>query len=175
MADWELWVRFLSITVSNSTWRSKMLLIFDQISKEFKSCMSLECIFHSSAAGLYFSLLWSPSCQRFWCEVPHGHSQPLLLDTGVLRQRQRWTHSQWGRLKVQGPFHLLPPEFLFWEGPHYKSRGILVPWPGFKPRPSALEAWSLNRWITKEVALQNFFKEILSCSFFQKLVASQSK
>ena len=27
----------------------------------------------------------------------------------------------------------------------------LVPWPGIKPRPPALETWSLSRWITREV------------------------
>ena len=27
----------------------------------------------------------------------------------------------------------------------------LVPWPGIKPGPSALGAWSLNHWATKEV------------------------
>ena len=34
--------------------------------------------------------------------------------------------------------------------------GSLVPWPGIKPRPSALGAWSLNYWTTGEVP-QMFF------------------
>ena len=29
--------------------------------------------------------------------------------------------------------------------------GILVPWQWIEPKPSALEAQSLNHWITKEV------------------------
>ena len=29
--------------------------------------------------------------------------------------------------------------------------GILVPQPGIKPAPPALEVWSLNHWTTREV------------------------
>ena len=29
--------------------------------------------------------------------------------------------------------------------------GVLVPWPGIKPMPSAVEAWNLNCWMTKVV------------------------
>ena len=29
--------------------------------------------------------------------------------------------------------------------------GILIPWPGIEPMPSALVAWSLNHWTTREV------------------------
>ena len=31
------------------------------------------------------------------------------------------------------------------------TSGILVPWPGIRPVPPALETWSLNHWITREV------------------------
>ena len=34
---------------------------------------------------------------------------------------------------------------------HYVACGILVPRPGIKPTPPALEAWSLNHWTTREV------------------------
>ena len=34
--------------------------------------------------------------------------------------------------------------------------GILVPRPGIEPVPPALEAWSLNLWITGEVCQQCF-------------------
>ena len=33
----------------------------------------------------------------------------------------------------------------------------LVPWPGIKPRPPALGAWSLSHWTTREVPLFVFF------------------
>ena len=39
--------------------------------------------------------------------------------------------------------------FIFW--PHCKACGILVPWPGIEPTPTALEAWSLNHWTAREV------------------------
>ena len=39
--------------------------------------------------------------------------------------------------------------FYFWW--YHMVLGILVPWPGIKPVPSALEAQSLNQWITREV------------------------
>ena len=149
-----------------------LLLIFDQISKEFKSCMSLECIFHSSAIGLYFSLLWSPSCQSFWCEGPRGHSQPLQMCSGRGHDGPLLSEVI---LKARAPSTSSCQKFFFWGGPHCKSCGILVPQPGFEPGSSALEAWSLYHWTAKEVALQNFVKELLSCHFFQKLLVSQSK
>ena len=34
---------------------------------------------------------------------------------------------------------------------HYVACGILVPWPGIKPVPPAVEAQSPNHWITREV------------------------
>ena len=34
----------------------------------------------------------------------------------------------------------------------WQACGILVLWPGSKPMLPALEAWSLNHWITKEVS-----------------------
>ena len=33
----------------------------------------------------------------------------------------------------------------------------LVPWPGIKPRPPALEARSLSHWATREVPILNYF------------------
>ena len=39
--------------------------------------------------------------------------------------------------------------FSFW--PYCALCGILVPQPGIKPAPPALEAWSLNHWTTREV------------------------
>ena len=39
--------------------------------------------------------------------------------------------------------------FFFW--PCCSVHGILVPKPGIKPRPSAMDARSLNHWITREV------------------------
>ena len=38
--------------------------------------------------------------------------------------------------------------FFFW--PRCKACGVLVPWPGTKPAPLALEALQLNRWTTRE-------------------------
>ena len=41
--------------------------------------------------------------------------------------------------------------FFFW--PHHAACGILVPWPGIKPMPPAVEVRSLNHWTTWEVPL----------------------
>ena len=38
---------------------------------------------------------------------------------------------------------------IFW--PHHMACGILVPWPGIKPVPPAVEAQSTNHWSTREV------------------------
>ena len=36
----------------------------------------------------------------------------------------------------------------FW--PHRKAGGILVPWPGIEPAPSAVKVWSPNHWTSSE-------------------------
>ena len=42
--------------------------------------------------------------------------------------------------------------FLFFFLPHHMACRILLPWPGIKPMPHAVEAWSLNHWTTREVS-----------------------
>ena len=49
-----------------------------------------------------------------------------------------------GNLKFLTFFFLAAPGLSF-------SMQDLVPWPGIKPRPPALGAWSLNNWTTREV------------------------
>ena len=39
--------------------------------------------------------------------------------------------------------------FFFWL--HHAAYGILVPQPGIEPTPPAMEVWSLNHWIAREV------------------------
>ena len=43
---------------------------------------------------------------------------------------------------------------LFW--PHCMACGILVPRPGIKPVPPAVEAWSPNHWSSREFPLLSF-------------------
>ena len=49
---------------------------------------------------------------------------------------------------------LLCIKITFW--PHLAACGDLVPRPGIKPTPPALEAWSLNHWTTREVPFISF-------------------
>ena len=44
---------------------------------------------------------------------------------------------------------IVPISFFFL--PHRMACRILVPQPGIKPTPPALEAWSLNHWMAREV------------------------
>ena len=46
---------------------------------------------------------------------------------------------------------------LFW--PCSMTCGILVPWPGIKPVPLALEVWILNHWTTKEITGYYFWDQ----------------
>ena len=39
--------------------------------------------------------------------------------------------------------------FIFW--PHFRACEILIPWPGIKPMPPAVEAQSVNHWTSREV------------------------
>ena len=58
--------------------------------------------------------------------------------------------------------------FIFW--PCLMACMILVPQPGIKHEPPALEAWRLNRWSTREVPSASltivFHYGLLGCSFF---------
>ena len=38
----------------------------------------------------------------------------------------------------------------------------LVPWPGIKPRPSAVDVQSLSHWTIREVSMYPFFSRFLS-------------
>ena len=53
----------------------------------------------------------------------------------------------------------------FW--PSHMACGILVPWPGIKHVPPALEGWSVIYWVAREVlylVLDQELNEILSSS-----------
>ena len=47
-------------------------------------------------------------------------------------------------------FYLFILKFLAMQCPPQTPGGISVPWPGTKPVPPALEAWSLNHWTARE-------------------------
>ena len=47
----------------------------------------------------------------------------------------------------------------------------LVPWPGIKPMPPALEVWSLNHWTSREIPM--YWALILFC--FTKTASSYTK
>ena len=44
--------------------------------------------------------------------------------------------------------------FFFW--PYHMACGLLVPQPGIEPVPPAVEAWSLNHWMAREVPVYVF-------------------
>ena len=52
-----------------------------------------------------------------------------------------------------GPIHLFNKNFFF-SWPRCVACGILVPQPGIKPVPPAVEVQSLNHWTTREVPQQ---------------------
>ena len=53
--------------------------------------------------------------------------------------------------------HMAVLFFTFWLSA--TEYGIFVLWLGIEPAPTALEAWSLNHWTTREVPIFNFFEE----------------
>ena len=66
--------------------------------------------------------------------------------------------------------------FVFWFfggffGPCCVTCRILVPWPGIKPGPPAVEAWSPNHWTTREFPV--FFESRLKFCFVRKPVRRQ--
>ena len=46
----------------------------------------------------------------------------------------------------------------FFFGHTVRLCGILVPWPGIEPRPSAVKAWSPYHWTTREFPWKDFNK-----------------
>ena len=57
------------------------------------------------------------------------------------------------------PFSRVNILFFFFFWPHGAACGILVPRPGIKPVPPALEAQSLNHWTAREVLSVVFLKD----------------
>ena len=58
--------------------------------------------------------------------------------------------------------------FIFW--PHRAACGILVPQPGVRPGPPALEVWSLNHWTTREVPDLIVFNSLICTMRCPKLI-----
>ena len=86
--------------------------------------------------------------------------QPLATQRVVLRPAAQ--ASSGSLLEIQNPrSHPSPAEseaaffFFFW--PRRAACGILVPQPGIKPAPPAVEAQSLNHWTAREVPSEASF------------------
>ena len=63
----------------------------------------------------------------------------------------KWILYHWATREIPSLWHLYKNYFnffYFWSC--YMACGILVPHSGIKPVPPALEAWSLNHWITRK-------------------------
>ena len=73
-----------------------------------------------------------------WNTTPLRGQNKSLVEISILNQG--CTENQVGAFS----FSFFLSFFFFW--PHLTACGILVPWPGIKPRPPALGAWSLNHW-----------------------------
>ena len=69
--------------------------------------------------------------------------------------------------------------FFFLRGPNPTACGILVPQPGIRPVPSALEAQSLNHWTVRKVPhlhhLKNMSVKMLTWLFKISITESQHK
>ena len=82
-------------------------------------------------------LLWG-----FFC----GGAQALCVQASVVVALGLSCSLACGLFPDQG-LNLCP---LNWQADSYPSCGILVPWPGIKPRPSTVRAWSPNHWTTRK-------------------------
>ena len=108
---------------------------------------SLGLVLHEfSLWGLYHSLVTENNTCLFlifWLKEMATHSS-------ILTWRIPWTEEP-GRIQSMGSQRVRHnwATNTFW--PHCAARGILVPWPGIEPMAPAVEAWSLNHWITREV------------------------
>ena len=60
------------------------------------------------------------------------------------------------RKQNQVPFFFLFFGGGMWGGPCCAACGILVPWPGIEPTPSAVKAWSANHWTAREFPKSGF-------------------
>ena len=75
-----------------------------------------------------------------------------------------WTTREFPRPALFYIILVLSLNFIyFW--PHCAARRILVPWPGIKPVPPAVEAQSPNHCSTREVHQPHFKCLIVSCGF----------
>ena len=105
---------------------------------------------------------------HLWSNRVNPNQVSLTLNSPIFNpNKEKW---EWGSSgDMAGMWRLLPPPqspylphppnmhgfyyyyyyYYFW--PCHIAWGILVPWPGVEPTPSAVEAWSLNHWNSKEV------------------------
>ena len=102
-----------------------------------------------------FSKRWARKDPSGMGEVRDTHVTTLRVRVRLWKNTSDATPSArfWSRLLfllffLTCVFYFIFKIFTFW--PRYAAYRILVPWPGIRPTPPALEAWSLNHWTAWE-------------------------
>ena len=164
--SWAIWDSFLftilflsshfSMSDGDQQIKNRIFLIFQRMSVDLRLWLMSTTSLTPSYQGPAFSS--QPEEGIEWCQG--------WVSWAISSWRQcKWPSLPWvtDHPSISLP-HLLPkmlvPLFssftiiIFWFyffiyfSPHSEACGILVCWPGIKPTPPALEAWSLNHWTT---------------------------
>ena len=81
----------------------------------------------------------------------------MATHSSVLAWRIPWTEEP-GRLQFMGSQNRTQLK-RFSTHSCCEACGLLVPRPEIKPMPSALEEWSLNHWIVREISQEYFYSK----------------
>ena len=73
---------------------------------------------------------------------------PKDFPAQLLHTRYPWTAREEQAISPESVFFIFYL-FIFWL--HFTACGILVPWPGIEPGPTAVKAPSLNHWTAREI------------------------
>ena len=98
--------------------------------------------FNGGGLGSHVLCLMTPTLAAI---VLGSHTKKELKTTGDILKTAAWHSPAYTGWEL----FVCLFNFIFW--PYHMACGILIPWPGMEPSPPALEAQSLNQWITREV------------------------
>ena len=91
--------------------------------------------------------------------LPASHSFKKIKNSATFHTKIEFPARAQLILPITESRFTLPNFFFFLNlSPHREACRILVPQPGVKPTPPAVEAWSLNHWTTREVPYSLQFK-----------------
>ena len=89
-------------------------------------------------------------CERYFCHIRETQGGTSIMGWQVSKELTEAFHDSEIQMPAQSVFCYW---FFFFFWPCHEASRISIPWPGIKPAPPILTAWSCNHWTAREVPM----------------------